>query len=345
MATIELLGLDRADHWRSLLEESGLGDVYHHPGYLAALAANGDGEPRLFYFRDAGCTALHVALWRPLSALPFAHPYADRFDAVSPYGYAGPVTDTPARAADVWRAWAETARANGLVAEFIRFHPLLLNHGAFADQLEVLAAGRTIWMDLTAPIETGISKSRWRDARWATRENVRVESAAHDRLPAFFEMYQATMRRKGAEAYYFFPWEYFTRLRDGLGSDFWLMRAHRGDRDCAYAICLRHRDRLHYHLSCSDEDLAQYRAVTQLLVETARLGRDVGLTSFHLGGGYRGEDSLFQFKSHFSPHRAPFFVGRARHDPEAIAQLARLAAAAGQAAVDPNFFPPYRSRR
>jgi hypothetical protein len=283
-------------------------------------------------------------LKRSLAALPFSHPYTDRFDAITPYGYAGPLLTDPAMAETMWQAWSETARAAGIIAEFIRFHPLLGNHEPFAALFDVRQAGRTVWMNLSGDPEAGLSRSARRNTRLAERAGLRIERA-DDYLPHFFAMYNETMYRKAADGYYFFERGYFERLRNGLGPDFWLMRAHQAERDAAYALCLRCRGHLHYHLSCSAENLARYKAVDLLLLETARAGRAAGLRAFHLGGGYRGEDSLFEFKSRFAAERAGFFVGRAVHDADAVVRLTTLAFAAGEFPADPNFFPPYRRQR
>jgi hypothetical protein len=345
MATAELLTLNDADRWRARLAATRLGDFYHDPAYLAALAARGEGEPLFFHYAQGDCAGFHAVLLRPLAALPFAHPYAAAFDAVSPYGYAGPVISHADRAAEFWAAWREAAQARGIVAEFVRFHPLLRNHEPFAACLDVREAGETIWLDLAGDFEAGLSASCRRNVRLAARRGLVVERADFGRLPQFWEMYSATMRRKGAEDYYFFDLPYFERFRDGFGDDCWLMRAHADGRDAAYSICVRHRDLLHYHLSCSDDAMAKIKPVDSLLVETARIAQSDGVRKFHLGGGYRGRDSLHEFKARFSPERATFYVGRAVHDADAVARLTELAAAAGQAPADPNFFPPYRSRR
>jgi len=344
--TIELLIPEQADAWRRVLAQTGLGDVYYHPAYLAALAARGEGEPRLFVYREERLAMVHVVLKRPLAALPFAHPFADRFDAVTPYGYAGPLVSDPAGAAAAWAAWRQTAAAEGIVAEFIRFHPLLANHEAFAAFLDVRPAGVTVWLDLKEPdLAATMSRSCRRNARLAQREGLTVERAAADFLPRFIAMYHATMDRKAADDYYFFTDDYFTRLAEGLGDDFWLMHAHKGDADCAFTVCLRYGEMLHYHLSCSDPQWSRIKPVDLMLLETARAGQAAGLRRFHLGGGYRGNDSLLEFKSRFSPQRGAFHVGRVTHDRQVVEELAGLAAQAGQAPADPGFFPPYRSGR
>lgn len=344
--TIELLRLDQADRWQQVLTQTGLGDVYYHPAYLAALSARGEGEPLLFAYRDGDCAALHAVLKRPLGALPFTHPYPDRFDAVTPYGYAGPLVTAPAGARAAWNAWRQTAAAEGIVAEFIRFHPLLENHEPFAECLDIQPAGRTVWLDLLEPdLLATMSRSCRRNIRLAQREGLTVSRVSADFLPRFTSMYHATMDRKEADDYYFFADDYFTRLAEGLGDDFWLMRAHQGDLDGAYTICLRWGDMLHYHLSCSNPRLSRIKPVDLMLLETAQAGKTAGLRRFHLGGGYHGIDSLFEFKSRFSPQRGSFYTGRVTHDERIVEKLTALAVQAGKAPADSGFFPPYRSGR
>jgi len=345
MATIKTLTLEQEVEWRDLLSQNAEADVYFHPGYLKPLAQRGEGRPLLFVFTEGERVALHIVLLRPLDRLPFSHAFADKFDSISPYGYAGPLLPDPTWAGGFWKAWAEYAAAQGIVAEFIRFHPLLSNHEPFRDWVALRQAGSTIWMDLTVEVETNLSKSRRRHINYALRQGVKVERVGPEFIPQFTRMYQDTMRRKEAAAYYFFDEAYFHTLYEGLGEDFWLMRASAAGRDCAYKLCLRAPKFLHYHLGCSAAEMADYRADNLLYLESARAGQQAGCVKFHLGGGYRGEDSLFAFKALFSPHRAAFYVGQVVHDAAVVAELTHLAQAAGVMAEDPLFFPPYRSAR
>jgi len=342
--TTTLLTLDQTDAWRAALARAGVNDVYYRTGYLRPLRDRGEGDPHLFVYDDGNTAAVHVTLLRPLSALPFAHPHGDRFDAISPYGYSGPLCSDPKHATKIWAAWNKIAREQNIVAEFVRFHPLLANHAAWVDAFEVRRAGRTVWMDLAGDVENNLGKSRRRDANYARRQGVVIERVGVDYLPAFGAMYRATMAQREADDYYFFDDDYFATLSDGLSDDFWLMRAHVDDVDCSYALCLRGGDLLHYHLSCSAEAMAETRSVNLLLSETAQRGQQAGCKRFHLGGGYRGEDSLFAFKARFSPHRADFHIGRAVHD-EAIVDELTAVARENDVTGDGDFFPPYRSRR
>lgn len=319
--------------------------MYYEPAYLKALQQRGEGIPLLVSHEEAQFAAAHVVLLRKLSDLPFPHPYQEHYDAISPYGYAGPILSKPEAAEDFWNSWQSLARERGIVAEFIRFHPLLENHLPFLGLLDVKEMGTTIWIDLQSDVWQGISKSRRRDIRFAQRQGVQVEKTGPDAVAAFTEMYRNTMKTKEATDYYFFDGSYFETLGEGLAENFWLMRAHVDQKDCSYALCLRHGDFLHYHLSCSDPSADETRSVNLLLFETARLAQQAGCHRFHLGGGYRGTDSLFQFKAKFSPLRSAFHIGRVIHDPEKVSHLTTLARENKAVAEKQDFFPPYRSSR
>ncbi|HPQ70219.1 MAG TPA: GNAT family N-acetyltransferase [bacterium] len=344
MSKTTILTLDQADAWRAALQRYGAGDVYYEPGYLLPLARRGEGEPLLFVYEDDEALGVHVVLRRPLAALPFAHPYADRFDAISPYGYAGPLIDRDAHAGAMWNAWREQARSLGIVAEFIRFHPLQKNYRPFAEHIETQTLSQTVWIDLTGDIEEQLNKNNRRDQRHSHRDGLRAERVDAQYIPAFGKMYRDTMRKCDADDYYFFADEYFHSLAAGLGEGFQLWRAHVGDVDCGYTLYLRHGPYLHYHLSCSNPAKRHLRSTNYLLVQGSRRAKMEGCRQFHLGGGYRGNDSLFAFKANFSPHRADFVIGRFTHDERVVAELTRLAHEAGQAPAA-NFFPPYRSGR
>jgi len=339
-----VLTLDHADAWREVLQRHGAGDVYYEPGYLLPLARRGEGEPLLFVYENDITLGVHVVLRRPLAALPFAHPYADRFDAISPYGYAGPLIDHESHAGTMWVAWRERARSLGIVAEFIRFHPLLNNYLLFGAHLETQTLSRTVWIDLTGDLDEQLNKNNRRDERQSRRQGLKAERVGQEFLDAFGKMYRDTMHRCGADDYYFFADDYFQSLAAGLGDGFQLWRAHLDGQDCAYTLFLRSGPYLHYHLSCSDPAMHHLHATNYLLIQGARQAKRDGGRQFHLGGGYRGDDSLFAFKANFSPKRADFVIGRFTHDAGVVAELTRLAHEAGQAPTT-NFFPPYRSGR
>ena len=163
-------------------------------------------------------------------------------------------------------------------------------------------------------------------------------TAAPDDLSGFAALYEQTMERQDAAGYYFFPPEYWQRLK-ALGGHLVRFDAQAAGEVVASALCLRGERWLHYHLGATDDAARDLGASNLLLYTAAVWGQEQRLEEFHLGGGAGAkEDSLFAFKERFSPgSRREFWVGKLVHDEEAYRRLS------GGAEIDyGGFFPAYR---
>ncbi|HWN68544.1 MAG TPA: hypothetical protein VNM90_12980, partial [Haliangium sp.] len=99
-----------------------------------------------------------------------------------------------------------------------------------------------------------------------------------------------------------------------------------------------------YHLGASASAYLALSPLKLCLHGMSLWGQARGHRWHHLGGGVGArEDSLYRFKSGFSPLRAPFrswraIFDRARHD-----ELVRRVPAERRAAAGEGFFPGYRA--
>jgi hypothetical protein len=387
-----------------------LHDVYFTAAYHLVWQRNGDGAARGAVFENAGGTVLYPFLQRPLDALPFlGTAWRGRCDITSAYGYGGPLTavsgeEPPAlpgrsAAADVAAAadagtpaapaasaarsrllaafraeFCAWCRDEGVVSEFIRFHPLLqtelgLAVAASADvaaadstgdaspALEVVPANITIWRRLSTPEEhrATLSSSTRRNLRKADRAELTfgVETS-NEAWARFTELYTETMRRREASGYYLFPPRYFDDCRELLGDAAALLTVRRpapagevggGEPGeiVAAAFFLRSERAVHYHLGGSDSAALGERPNNLLFVGAMDWGAELGAEAMHLGGGFRaGGDELFRFKAGFSPLRARFHMGRCVQDEAVYEEAVSAWRAAG--GEDPGgYFPAYRA--
>jgi len=105
--------LDPADErWRSTLRDVPH-DFYHFPCYVELAARTDGGIPSAYYAEIGAGRMLIPLLMRPLDGVAGAPPQA--LDAISPYGYAGPLIsghagDRPRGAGARRRAWAHRQR-------------------------------------------------------------------------------------------------------------------------------------------------------------------------------------------------------------------------------------------
>jgi hypothetical protein len=319
-------------------------DVYHLPGYASVDGRHRKARACAFVYREGARALLQPLLVRPV-------PDSDLLDAVSPYGYSGPVSNAGQGDRDFWRramrSMVTTLRAHRIVTVFVRLHPLLaVPHDVLGDVGTLVRHGDTVSVDLRLPAE-----EIWRRTRKAHRNainrarraglTVLVDDWSH--LGAFVAAYHATMRRLDADDTYFFGIDYFTGLRAALGDRVHLAAALLDNTFVGGSIFFHHGPFGHAHL-VGTTAVGQARGAGKLLDDEERWWvRAHGGAVYHLGGGFGGErDPLFAYKSGFSDRTHPFFTWRVVTDRIAYGRLLRCPVPAEGPLDLSGFFPPYR---
>jgi hypothetical protein len=334
-------------------------DVYHLPTYSCLAAQIERARPSAFLYRHDGYSMLLPLLLRPIPR-ELAPDGPPQIDAMSPYGYPGPIVNVepgPERDAfihEATRALSATLRDYGVVSCFVRSHPLLSPDGASFDHDGlVVTHGRTVSIDLTeseSDVWSQVRHLHRRTINKARRKGL-VASIDHEweHLDTFIGIYQETMNRLGATRQYFFPRGYFERLRDDLGSQHSLCVVSFEGRVIAAGLYSHVNGIIQYLLAGSTLEGLDLGAVKFMIHFMQGWGREHGATRLHLGGGLGGnEDALFWFKSGFSHRYHPFWTWRSIPNPEIYEQLA-----AGSVLVTPGnrtattldltgYFPQYR---
>lgn len=331
------------DAWQSALDEAGPHDFYHGCAYHALAEQRGEGDARLLVWRGGADVVALPLLLRPVSRIAKLSAVAgDLTDAVSVYGYSGPVgrnMSGSARAAftQALSAWLIQHR---VVSVFFRLHPLLASWNLLTGMGEVARIGPTVAIDLRQPSEAQVAQYRSnhrRDLRKLRQQGYACRMASNPAaIATFTAIYRETMKRVDAAPDYLFDEAYFDRLLDIPGLD--LMLCSIDGQDCAGAIVSRHGAIAQYHLGGTRTEWLN-RAPMKLIFDEARqYAADAGCDWFHLGGGLGArEDALFNFKAGFSSHRLDFQVWRWIVDAEAYTALSQHAHASDSKA----FFPAY----
>lgn len=309
-------------------------DFYHRPAYVELCA------------RQEGATARALLVERGPERLLLPLLVRDDLDAISPYGYPGPVGDR-AFVADGLRAGLGLLRSEGLIAAFVRLHPIF-NPDPPADIGRLVQHGQTVSIDLSLPTE-----ELWRQTRADHRNQInRSLRNGHrawfdetwEHYAAFQRLYLATMARVGSSDYYRFDATYFDELRGALGSSIHLCVVDVDGAIAAAGLFVETNGLVEFHLSGTDDAYLRERP-SKLMLHAARTwAKERGFTRLHLGGGLGGaEDSLFDFKAGFSHARHPFHTLRMVAD----AQRYTAEVQARRPGADPTdlggFFPVYRA--
>lgn len=345
MGDLTIIAVSSADDWDHALSEAFVHDVYFTCSYMSMLEANGDGEAKLAVFRSADGIVVYPFLLRDILFRGAATGYRD---IASPYGYAGPIAHVVPSGCIVGLAAGFRSRltdymtSEGVVSEFIRFHPLHGNAEFLAGHVDVQFVRETISIDLRHPLEmiwrSSVQSTTRNMVRKAGRMGVVVAEHGSEALPEFRRLYSLTMNRVHAERYYYFSDAYFSRLAELVNGQGVVLGASFEGKLIASTVLLVGGAFAHYHLSASDP---AFRSVpgTHLLVWNAiSWAQEHGATCFHLGGGQSSSsDSLSRFKAGFSPSRNSFYIGRVVVHPGVYAELV---SATGTS--ESNYFPKYR---
>jgi hypothetical protein len=263
---------------------------------------------------------------------------------------------------DAWHGLLEHWESERVVTVFSRFHPLLANHrllessarpefGTMAG-LGLRAEGHTVSIDLTG-CQSGGGKAAglaWPkhiryDIRRARALGITTETnCSWDNLAEFVRLYHLAMNRNRAAAKYYFGETYFHGLRRALAGRVFLHVGRLDNKIIAAAVTSEYAGIAQYLFSGDDEELREVSTLKVLLTDIAEWAQGRGNYSFHLGGGRGAQDrdSLFFFKSRFSPGRHTFHTGRWILDSAAYAMLCGHTARRGTQ-DNSGFFPAYRA--
>ena len=320
---------DRAE-WRTcmgLLPEV-YQDVYSTPEWVSLHSFGAGAKGKLFVFRMEEDVWVHPVILRSISSIGKVHVDPGLRDIESPYGYGGPLSSSSDAGflTKAWQAYRNWLTQCGVVAEFVRLHPLLENDRYLDSEMECTVDRETVSMELSRFLEDPMpysSGTRYM-LRRAQREDLQVltlDPVQH--IEEFRQLYYATMNMKGASRYYYFDEAYFRELAEIEHSTSLLLTAVIKDRWVASALFIGGRRFMHYHLSASDP-AARIPGVTNCLIHAAaQHGAKRGYRTLHLGGGTSGSptDPLLAFKRSMSSHSHTYRIGRAVRDRNACAIL------------------------
>ncbi len=347
--------LDRTEH-----------DFFHSAAYHLVSEEFGGGTAWLAIFGHPEKFVAWPYILREIAA-PDRNSASTLRDVGCVYGYTGPLSHGTERdeafQGAAWTAILETWRSQGAISVFTRCHPLLNNYtwlrrkngedGTSAPDEESDAMGRTIAIDLARPQdkiwETYSRQLRQALRRCATLGLISTIDEDWTGIEDLTRLYYQTMRRNNAAAFYYFPAEYFRRLKEALGCHGKLIITRCGGTVGAAGLLIEYGGIATMHLLASDERFSTVSPAKLLIHDAQIWAQRRGNRYLHLGGGRAGrdEDSLFRFKRMFSDLAFPFRTGRWILDAEAYAFLTeerrRNAIALGRGGLVAKYFPSYRA--
>ena len=316
-----VLTLNDFDLWEQFLHRLPFNrqDVYFTPDYYSLYQNYGDGEAQCFVFEKDGNIALYPFLKNPISPLGYQLD-KEYYDIQGAYGYNGLIasTDDAVFIADFWKEFDIYCNENDIIAEFMRFHPLLNNQRLASPKMKTFFSRHTVALDLSLSLDeiwTQQFSSKNRNMiRKAEKEGVTIVES--DDYETFRKLYDSTMINLNAENYYFFPQSYYDEYKASFKDKSILYFAMFNGKVIAGSMFMFSGNYAHYHLSARDREYSKYAANNLILWHGIQKAKERGCKWFHFGGGTTGDenDSLLLFKQNFSKTKTEFWIGKRVHN-------------------------------
>jgi len=351
MAKIKAYSLEQAEEWKTILKGFPAHDIYYLPEYVKAFAENGDGEPVFLHFVSDRLQAVNIVMRRPVPIPENAEPDDEQLkeyvDFVTPYGYGGFLLEGDTSEAELQqlkKTYFDFCRDRKVVAEFVRFHPVLNNAHRVEALYEVVDLGNTICMDISSKevIWQNLSSKNRNMIRKAIKSGVQVYWGREpDLFEAFDEIYRETMDKVNADAYYYFNKAFYESILYDMKQHALVFYAKLEGKMIAASIILYDGNALQYHLSASHKEYSSYAPTNLILYEAACWGSSLGARTFHLGGGLgSSHDSLYSFKKQFNRNEdCTFSIGRVIMNEDIYNRLWEL----NNQKKETRYFPAYRA--
>lgn len=342
---IRIIKISEARLWDEKVMSFAKYDVYYLSGYVKAFQRHGDGDPQLLYYETEGLKAIYVFMKRKTNIDGY-------YDSVTPYGYGGVLFEGDTSEGNLqafWKAYVERMTEEGIVDNFVRYHPVLANAVPMKRISTVIDLGKTVAFDLSSEevIWNNIISKNRNMIRKAERNGIEIRHGKDIELfKDFKRIYNATMEKDHAEEYYFFGDAFYESIHQDLYDNYEMFYAVLNGEIIAMSIILFANDQMHYHLSGSMTEYRNLAPSNLLLYKAALWGCEHGYKTFHLGGGIgSGEDNLYKFKAAFNRNSDyQFSIGKEIFDQKKYDELVSFRASKdNEFNQESHFFPLYRS--
>lgn len=343
---------DEENKWNEIVKRLKNYDVYYLLDYVKAFNLHGDGEPILFYYEDECIKALNVVMKRDISLDENFRGKINSdtyFDISTPYGYGGFIIEGEPSAESLKNMeenYVSLCQEQGIISEFVRFHPVLDNAKELKSIYVIQCLGKTVTVDLDSREKVWdnfIGKNR-NVIRKSIKSEVEIFwGRSPNLIEKFLSMYNATMDKDNAQDYYYFKEDFYNSILNDLKYNSMIFYAVYEKKIIAMSMILYSNVQVHYHLSASDRVYQRLAPSNLLLYEVACWASENGYKTFHLGGGLGSkEDGLYSFKKVFNKNsNTTFSIGKKIFNQEKYEELLSIRKEA-QDDINSGFFPAYR---
>ncbi|WKA50142.1 GNAT family N-acetyltransferase [Planococcus liqunii] len=322
-------------------------DLYFVENYGRLYEGIEGGTCEVFEFESPLGKVRHLFLKRKI---PYMIQDEVFYDAVTPYGYGGPLViqsfgDKEQLTAQFMNAFEEYCHQHKIVCEFVRFHPIFENALDFQERYQVDFNRNTIQTNLADyddPILHEYSASCRRDIRHALKEGVTYEVIRNPSdLKPFIQIYHSTMKRNSAESIYYYDEHYFKKCIELFGENLVLIEVSYQGEVIGRSLNFVWEHLIHVHLTGTLQEFHHLAPAYVQQYALALWGKENGITLIHHGGGRTREpdDKLYLFKKKFGRNsERQYYTGRKIWNEQVYTQLCEEAGITGNLDFHASFW-------
>ena len=322
-------------------------DVYFDENYGKLYEKAENGEAIVFKCETSNGTVINQFIKRKIPI----DISGDHYDIVTPYGYGGPYIEKcvnrEALLKDYEEEFGNYCRNNGIVAEFVRFHPIYKNYEDFTGIYNCSFNRYTLATnikDYDDPVQSEFSKSAKKTAKTVLKKGVSfklIDKPTVTDMEEFKRIYYLNMKRKDAEEFYYFDDQYFNDIMKYFDGKYVIAESVYDGKVIAAGLYFTTANMIHAHLSGTDTDYLSLSPAYLLKYGTAIWAKENGYDLIHYGGGTSTslENPLYLFKKKFAQNtQFEFWIGKKIWDETTYDSLCKAA----NVGEDEEFFPAYR---
>lgn len=297
-------------------------DIYYLPEYMN-LSIKDNNEALLFIYSHDKNFWIYPFFLTSINKAYLVNTKLIYKDIETAYGYSGPLSNSSninfiEKAQSIFSEWCHD---KNVVAEFIRFHPLLKNTNFYKKNTIILYDRKTISINLE---KFNNEKNKF-DAKTRNiikkfyKENnyIKIVDSKKD-YDLFKDLYLSNMKKKDATNFYYFDEKYFDRLFYFILEHGCIINAYcKNNYLIGGAFILFSNQYAHYHLASSLKGKL-YSGTSNAIIEKAiYISLDKNKKLLHLGGGVHSDnnDSLFKFKESMGNIMNEFYIGKKIYNP------------------------------
>ncbi|MDG1728590.1 MAG: peptidoglycan bridge formation glycyltransferase FemA/FemB family protein [Algibacter sp.] len=280
----------------------------------------------------------------------------DYYDAISVYGYSGPIgSRTPLNfnKLNYEKTLLDFFNKKKIVTVFVRLNPYLTFQNILFSNLgesfyfgELCYLGKIVNINTSKPLKSQRKKYQRRLKTHINKANrlltLKIAETKED-FQHFKILYYKNMERVKARESYFFSDEYFEKFNTSKDFKTEVLLAIDNETKKIIAGCMfvKTNTMVQYHLSGSDENYLHLNGIKFLIDQMRIKASNEGYNNFNLGGGLGANenDSLFRFKASFSDEYHPFFVWKLITNATAYKEICKKNKINYKSST---FFPMYR---